>query len=212
MNLIEELGRQYITERFDQCMFYDSEGRPCVLRVASRWNPEDGVPIDRFSGTPENVETSNDTLDPDFFKDLSVLAVPQLGWRSTAEGKYTVYYSRNNASYHRGLANKNLLKYISPLSQYMLETESINGDNLMTYQTDVMMVMKPQFETLKSGIEKLRAGELVSFSVSPIVAVFPSKNGNLSVYFNTRPVAVIDKDNNINSTNDVIRQYLRSHQ
>lgn len=211
MNLIEELGRQYIAERFDQCMFYGPERRPCVLRAASRWNPEDGVPVQVINGTPSNKSVEDMTLDADFFKDLNTLAVPQLGWRSTAEGKYMLYYSRNNASYHRGLAPKNLQRYMSPVTRYLLETDNLDDTTYANYHTDVLMIMKPEFQTLADGVERLRAGELISFCVSPVLAVMPAKGSNMSVYFNTRPVATIDKDNNILCENKIIGEYLRTH-
>lgn len=212
MNLIEELGRQYIVERFDKCMFYDPEGRPCFINGSKGvWPAQDDVPVTLVMGSPTKPILKEGSLPNEFFKDLSVFAVPPLGWRFTASGRHMVYYSRNNASYHRALAPKNLQKFLSPVTEFLIETDNLDENRYMKYDSDVLMVMKPEYETLKEGIEKIRAGELVSFCVSPVIAVIPGEDDKQLFFFNTRQVAHMDKEGNIHSENPVIRDYLRNH-
>lgn len=147
-------------------------------RVASSW--------DRMS------------LPKDFFSSMAVFATPDLGYRTTAAGKWLAYVTRNPGTYHRGTATSTLQIQHSPLTLYlegegMLQLESEQTDTKLTD-----MVMNPEYVTMTAGLTAMRAGRLASFAINANVAVTPAEDNTHDIWYKTRLVGKVTEAGDIN--------------
>ncbi len=203
-NLLDELGAQYMVDRFSECMFYDADRRVSVIdsSLAPNWN-RDNVGVITLTGDVSNVTQTRGAIPKEFFKDMSVFGAPDLGWRMAAQGKYLAHFRRNNKSYHRAVAagrRSNLLRTLSPVTQYMVDSENLNEEYYNSMHVTTMLIMQPSFIPFRQGLELMRRGELLSFCVSPNIAVIPDTKGRQSILFNTARVAMVEADGEVKFT------------
>lgn len=208
MNLVQELGLDYFSDRCKNSMFFDEEGKACFL-ARQGWGGSRGAPATMVSGSPEKPETKSIYKPYDFFKDLSVFATPPLGWRMAAEGRYLAYFRRNNRAYHRGVAPHVLTRQVSPASDFLMRTGNLSPDHYENENVVVNMVMMPHYIKLREGIEAMRRGDLFSFCASPTVAVIPDVGEQQAIYFNTNRAGTVRPDGSINTNSPAIADILR---
>lgn len=192
MNLVKELGVDYMRERFNGCMFYDDQGMPCYVDSSTVW-PRLRVKARSIRGTPESFELEERSFPEGFFKDLSIFQTPPLGWRMSADGTYLVHFRRNNKSYQRALATKVVQRTVAPSTSFLIDTENVDSMYFERPDTTVAMIMSPSYVTFREGIEKMKSGELFSFCVSPNLAVIPEVNDQQALLFNTTRVGTVTK-------------------
>lgn len=190
-HLIEKVGREYFNRRFSGSFFMDDRKRPSIVGRAA-----DGmVNYTAITGSPRKIIRTARDLPYSFFSGLEVFGVPPLGWRSHSEGKYLAFYTRNNRSYHRGLSPDNIQVHPTAMTQWML-----SSNNLTTSQdpeTLCFVALKPHFTPFAEGIQKMREGSLLSFAVSPTVAVVPTEDDKFSILFRQAKAGVVMPDNSV---------------
>jgi len=214
MNLIEELGVNFIRERFSESLFLDVDGSPCYINAKVRWEPKTVCAV-KLSGSVDEVEKKTVNIPDDFFKDLSVFGTPPLGWRMNSDGTYVVHFSKNNrmnnTGYLRGLNPRNTDKFLSPATQYLIESENLKADKLDKIETSAFMIMKPTYKSFREGLKEMRNGNIFSFVSSPVLAVIPAEDQGQAIYFNTRLAAKIDKNGELICSNPIVENYVREH-
>lgn len=213
-NLVDYVGRNYFADRFKGCMFYDPQGRPAYIDNNRQW-PRGAVSVNIVEGTADSYKVTETSLPHEFFKDMQILATPPLGWRMAGKGKYMVHLRRSNVGnrngYQRGLNTRILEKTLSPVTEFMLDTDNLSEDPYVTEPAIVSMVMNPEYHRLKDGLELLREGELLSFCVNPNIAVIPDVNDNVAVLFNTKKVATINQKNHVKAASAVVSTIIGEH-
>lgn len=192
-NLVEELGVSYVLDRFRECMFLDGEGKSCYIDGSRPWL-RGHVAVNVVDGTPEAPVVAQGQLTAEFFKDLTVLATPALGWRQSNEGRYLVHFTRDNRSYHRAVAPANLKRSFAPSTRYLVNTSNLDRAIYDGVDSTALLVLKPQYTPFREGLEAMRNGAILSFAVSPTIAVIPDMNNSQAVLFNTTRVAVVRPD------------------
>ena len=191
-------------ERFGGCMFFDDKKRPNFITTDADW-PKGAVSSTAVMGPTTKPALETNSLPYDFFTDLSVFTVPPLGWRSTAQGRVLVHFRRNNRSYHRAISAGVLIQTVSPVTKYLYDTGNISSEYYSRNATLVSMVMNPEYTPFKEGIEALRSGKVISFCVSPTIAVIPDAEEKQAIYFNTNKVGEINPDDSIKCYSPVVQ-------
>lgn len=208
MNLIQELGQGYFHERFNRCMFFGPDGKPAYIIDGAHHQGVKCVLVDGPSTKPVTTETF---IPYDFFKDLSVFSVPALGWRSAAQGRYTVYMSRNNRTYQRGVSNGVLNKFIAPSTELLIRDDGVSPDYYERESTVVTMVMRPEYMPLREGVEAMNEGSVYSFCVSANLAILPVSDDAYGLYFNTNRVGSVSPGGNVSCSIPVVSRLLEEN-
>lgn len=209
-NLIQELGADRFLSKFFNSFFYDPEGVPSRVTNVDRHSPELNVHCTAVSGPAHNVRVNNSILPAEFFSGIGVFKTPKLGWRSVADGRVLVYLSRNNRSYHRGTSPKNLNVELSQLTRWLQRSGNYNfpfTDNKLCALT-----MTPNYMSFAQGVEQMRRGNILSFAVSPEIAVTPGPQDTLDIYFRTIKGGKVLANGNIEVTVPLLATYLEDTQ
>lgn len=210
-NIIEELGTQYASERFGGCFLFTDDNRPAYINTGVRWG-NGSVPVVIVEGTVSKPTTLPSMLPNEFFKTLDVFAVPPLGWRMAAEGRYLVYYSRNNqATVHRAVSPNVLRRFVSPATQFLQDTDNVSIGYYDRLPQTTLMIMKPEYVKFKDGVEAMRSGELFSFCSSPVVAVIPEVDDAQAIYFNSNKAAILDSKGTLHCKDETLKRYIKEH-
>lgn len=207
-NLITQYGANWFISKFGGSIFMLNGEPHIVTPDSSGWRTQ--VPCNRldladngFSVTRQDVRVSADV-----FTDASVFAIPNLGWRSLDKGRLLVYLSRNNSSYHRGLASRNLNIETSSLTTLLHRRGGYTTQiNPIDYLRAAAM---PEFMTLMEGIEKIRNEEILSFAVSSTVAVLPLNGEQLRVMFKQKVAGIINPDNTMQLALPELSSYMEN--
>lgn len=191
-NLIDKVGQVYFNRRFQGSYFMDDKGRPSILQAALG----DGeVTYIALTGTPSRVIETTRTLPNEFFTGLETFSVPTLGWRSHSEGRYLAFFSRNNRSYHRGLSVGNLNVELSPMTRWLVSTKNVQDPR--SDKVLCLLALKPNFTPFTEGVRQMREGEILSFAVSPTIAVVPDEDDKFSIYFRQAKAGTVMPDNSV---------------
>lgn len=210
-NIIEELGAQYASERFGGCFLFTDDNRPAYVNTGVRWN-SGTVPVIAVEGSVNKPTTHPIQLPYEFFKTLDVFAVPPLGWRMAAEGRYLVHFSRNNqATVHRAVSTNVLRRFISPATQFLQDTDNVSVEWYSRLAQTTLLIMRPEYTKLKDGVEAMRAGELFSFCASPVVAVIPDMDESQAIYFNSNKAAILDSKGTLHCKDETLKRYIKEH-
>lgn len=200
MNLVKELGVQYMQDRFGYCMFYNNDGLPCYVDPTIAWG-RGKVGVKMLEGPIEEVRSTSVQVPETFFTDLKVFSVPPLGWRMSSDGRYMAHFRRNNKSYQRAVAPKVMLRTLSPATQFLVDTDNVDDQYYNTVDGTVMLVMSPKYIRFREGLRQMREGELFSFAVTPNLAILPWTEGRQSIYFNTMQVGMVEENGDVNCPN-----------
>lgn len=198
-NLLQELGVQYMVDRFQDCMFLDPAGNPAYIDSLRRWEPG-YVAVNVVTGTPENPVVSEGQMEAGFFKDLNVFTVPPLGWRSSSEGRYLVNFWRNNRSYNRAVSALNVQRRFSPSTRYLVSTRNLNREVYDSQASTTLLIMKPEYTPFREGVEKMKRGEILSFAINPTLAVIPETDNRQSILFKDTRVAIVQPSGDLTFT------------
>ena len=209
MNLVEELGIGYMSDRFEGCMFFDPDNRPNYLNLRGGGQREGSLRSVAVTGTATQPAMTENWLPYDFFKDLSVFSVPPLGWRAAAQGRYLARFSRKNKCYHRGIAHHILNRELSPATNYLVATGNVSNDYYNRVATTVSMIMKPEYTAFGEGIELMRRGKLFSFCVNSAIAVIPESEDRQAIYLNSTKAAIVCENGRIEFTTPFVDSALR---
>lgn len=194
MNMVEELGISYFAQRFGGSFIKGPKGEVCCIRSSGGWVDDKTVPVNVYKGRLEKLTASVEMLPADHFTDMSVLAVPRLGWRSAARGKFLAHYSRNNTSYQRGVCPGNLKVTQAPHTRYLSDYGEIS---LAFYQSESVqgkLILEPNYLSLAEGLQRMREGKLLAFPVNASFAVTPHDEENYALLASDRVVGTVAKE------------------
>lgn len=213
-NLVEELGVNYFTDRFNQAVFLDKDGRPAMV-TRDRGSIEDGINVQVFTGEPVTggsvVDSAPAKVPFSFFSSLKVFAVPPLGWRMSRDGSWLTYMSRanNHRRYYRGVTMDNLSQTAAPTSEFLMETGNISRKVVKSVPYAASLLMRPYYLPLRDGLAAMERGDIFSFAVSATIAVIPAAGGKRDILFNTRKVAEVSKDGEVSCINPMVETLIQ---
>lgn len=192
-NLILDYDRSWFTGKFGGAMFYH-KGVAARVVEATR----SGVLTDVVVKHEGKVKEVRLTLPYDEFKTSDKFSAPDLGYRHMMDGKVLVFIRRENTSYVRAVALRNIRAEESQLTTQVLN-EGLIKDTI----TDADLhyaVMHPNYIPLRKGIELLRQRKMLSFAASPVIAVEQSHllDGTLNVLAAGKIVGTVNTDGVMN--------------
>lgn len=197
MSLIKELGIPYMMERFADCMFYGPGDVPSYIYSNDNWPRGKVRTIELRGESYTNPEIVHSTLPESFFKDLSVFHTPPLGWRMSEDGAYLAHFRRQNKSYQRALATKVIQRTVSPATSFLIDTENLDGYSFSTKESTISLIMRPRYLNFREGLERMRNGDLFSFSVNCNLAVIPDVDDQQALLFNTTNVGIVKSNGEV---------------
>lgn len=188
MSLIDHYGPDWFNSKFQNSFFKHEDESYVVQRASSS-----RVSCLKLMLEGDAIVTTSSTLPKDAFTSIGKFAVPMLGWRHGYNGKYLAYLGRNNNSYARGLSLRNIREEKSSIT-LLIENASRfqRGEYYSAY-----VALNPEFYTLAEGIQKMRNKEILSFAVSPTIAVIPSTNDEYTIMFKRKQGGIIRADNSL---------------
>lgn len=205
-NLVQELGVDKFRQKFQGSFFFGEDGAPCVINSLS-----DGmVNCTSVSGNVKAIRVSERAVPYAFFSSLAKFKVPKLGWRSAYEGRYLAYLSRDNRSYHRGISASNLTAEVSPLTRWLMRSNNFGA--ILSNNKLCILALCPEYLSLSEGVAAMRRGDLLSFAVSPDIAVIPSEEDTYDVYFRQNQAGKIMPDDSLQVTVPLFASYLKELQ
>lgn len=196
MNLLQELGIDWVRGKLQGCMFYMPDKTPAMIDCTVPWK-RDEVAYIAVGGATSKPTITKGVLPADYFKDFSVFQTPALGWRTANFGRYAAYFRRRNNTYNRALNAKSLASWLSPTTQFLAKEGGISLDFYTKDTTQTSMVMSPNYKPLEIGIKAMRDGKIFSFCVSPNIAVLPEAANKEALYYNTTKVGSIKPNGQI---------------
>lgn len=208
-NLISELGRPYFNERFGNSFFKGPNGHPCYVMRSERTAVIETPEIVRaveVKGSLSKPTVDEIEIPADFFSSMEVFAVPELGWRMAAKGKYLARFERNNRSYHRGVAFSNLIRSHHDMTLWAADEGIISLEHYTRHANTVKLVMEPEYMPLSEGIKEMAQGKLLSFAVSANLAVVPDLDDKFALLFGYNKVGTITPEGEIDCEIPLIGQ------
>lgn len=195
-NLVSQYGINWFLSKFGGS-FFMYEDKPHIIRSnVEAYRYSVNVPcyvIEKRSDS--TLGKVNASVPSDFFTDIGKFSCGGLGWRASDKGRYLAYFKRNNRSYHRGLSARNLVVDMSEMTRWLQ-----NFANYNTQREDVALAwltLVPEFHTLQEGLAKVRNKELVSFAISPTIAIMPDADDRMAVLFKQMKAGTVDLDGNM---------------
>lgn len=208
-NLVAQYGSDWFYTKFSGS-FFRHEGVPFKVIPHSGSRRTAWIPCLKLEKNEEGAVQGTETnVSVSAFTDVSVFSVPNLGWRSALRGKYLAYFSRNNNSYHRGLSSRNLAATESLMTRWLTRNSDFNydvvDDNFRAYTA-----MCPEFLPLTEGVAKMARGEILSFAVSPTIAVLPHDEGSFAVMFKEKVAGYVSPDGNMSLVIPELNSYMEN--
>lgn len=205
-NLVEQYGSSWFMNKFNGCFFLHNGEPHIVQNNATRWRTN--VPCVKVE-KGEEVYAGYETVVPtDAFTDISVFSVPNLGWRSSDKGRCLYYLTRNNSSYHRGLSQRNVTAYPSTLTTWLQGYTGYNA--FLTKEMLAYTSLVPDFLSIPEGVAKIRAEEILSFAVSPTIAVLPIGEDKMAVMFKQKRAGTIMPDDSMSLIIPELNSYMEN--
>lgn len=196
MNMVQQLGTSYFSQRFGGSFFLGPDNNPCKIDTR-RWQDEQTVPVTTFKGTPEKATSEQGYVDAEYFPDMSILRVPRLGWRSAARGKYLAHLSRVNTSYQRGVCDANLQRQNAPHTTYLINYGEISTGTFQNEAATALLLYKQKYLPLAEGVALMNEGKILSFVVSPAFAIVPQDDDTYAMLAHDRKVGTVTKSGDI---------------
>lgn len=208
-NLVTQYGSDWFYSKFSGS-FFRHEGAPFKVIPNSGSRRTAWIPCLKLEKNEEGtVRGTEINVNVAAFTDVSVFSVPNLGWRSALKGKYLAYYYRNNNSYHRGLSSRNMAVNESAMTRWLSRHSDYNrdavDDNFLAYTA-----MCPEFLPLTEGVAKMARGEILSFAVSPTVAVLPNDEDSFAVMFKEKVAGHVSPDGNMSLVIPELNSYMEN--
>lgn len=189
MSIIETSGKDYFARKFAGTVFLDAEGEPCVIPSgelaglsANTFTQDGRVRVLKLRGTPDKSSKAEHIIDADYFDSMEKFAVPELGWRTAAAGRVLVYFARSTRTYKKGICLDSVTYDFAPHTLELMNSGSLSMDYYARPAVKGHMILSPQVLTLAEGLRGMNSGELMSFAISPQVAVAPALDGSDGTY------------------------------
>lgn len=206
MNLIDQLGPQYVNEWFVGALFKVDDTVHMLDRV------RDGL-VYTWTLKPDSTvwNTDRTTLPFDNFTSFEDFAYPRLGYRNfdmpLGNGKEvnTVRFAQSQRSVHRGLRRDSLDWFDYPLANGVMPSAYLQGRDVK----EVQALFFPKFIPYTEGIKKLMRGEVIAFAISEDLAVglsSTSASAAADIHFRQKVVGNVDSDGKIILFNKTLRR------
>lgn len=194
-NLISNYGVDWFTSKFGGAMFWH-RGAPARVHKATR----EGVLANFVVKHAGKIKPVQALLPHSEFVNSDRFNAPDLGYRHMAGGKILVFIRRENTSYVRAVALRNIRAEESQLTTQVLNSDLISDpitDDDLHYA-----IMQPGFIPMHKGIELLRQRKMLSFAASPVIAVeqSPELDGSLNILAAGKSVGTVSVDGTVNIT------------
>lgn len=209
--MVQELGLDYFRTRFSGAFFLDDEENVCIIdsdrRITDRRDEAndryDGynIPVTKLGGTAEKPTVEPIVMPSAWFDGMHRFAYPQLGYREAANGKVLVNFSRNNRSYQRGISKQNLVRDTAIHTAYMYDTGNVSSEYYTRPSTTALLIFKPTFTSLADGLAKMNEEQIMSFVLSPNLAVvhnLQEDSDNYNILFRGRHIGHLERDGSMN--------------
>lgn len=193
MNIIEQVGADYFSSRFQGCIFIGPDNAPHYVEGVT--TQRSGVVQCKKVENYKSVVNAN--IPFDFFESFSFLAVPEVGWRATEGGRVLVNFTRNNSSYTRGITLKNLWRTYADHTEYMFHMGKLKKADFELPSYVTMQVTKPEHTPMSDGLAAMNSGKIVGFTNSARIAVVPESNSVYNIYCDHAHVANISPEGEI---------------
>lgn len=193
MSIIQEVGTDYFSSRFQGCIFLGPNGNPHYVESIARASSQRVNCREVLS-----VKDSRQALVPfEFFQTFKFLTVPELGWRAAEKGRVLVRLQRNNSSYTRGVTIKNVFRSYAPHTEYMFNMGKLNRQLVDATDYLVKLVTEPGHMSMTEGVKALNRGNIMSFTVNAKVAVVPENNSLYNIFCNADHVANVSPEGQV---------------
>lgn len=181
MSIIKTTSKDWFSRKFCSAVLFSPSGEPCVLPHEGMvglgypsFNIDGKVRAFVLTGTPEKSSKKEIFIDPEYFDDMDKFKVPDLGWRTAADGRVLAHFSRNPRTYKKGVCVDALQCTFAPHTFELMHTGNISRDYYSRPAVKAHMVMSPTFIPLSEGLRRMNEGEIMSFAVSSNLAICPS--------------------------------------
>jgi len=190
-NLVEQLGHEYCDNFLRGVVFrHDSK-----LYLISRFTDEHIV-AHRLQPDPlAQISEREVRLPLDTLPDWSALSYPRMGYRPLCD-KAVAYLTKNN-SVHRGLHGRDITATTSFIERCVLGGLGIRVERVFGELGKQLLTFDDRFMSFKDGFAAIQAGDIVSFCMSPDVAVKPIQNGYLGILYRERQIGTVKEDGTV---------------
>lgn len=211
-NLVTSLGRRYVNDYFSLALFQHEGSVYKLHNVLGNTEAEVAKLIKRNSSVHWDI-----TIVPlDYMKDFTSFAVPRLGYRTMRyAGNDLLVNLQHQRSTRRGFRLELIRSEGAPISNMLFgESEAVFGSYEEPRQADICYF--PEFDTVKSGINKLLASETTAVALSPDMAIVldVEQAGDIpfSIMYRGTRIGTVDDDSRIRINNKAVsRESFRRH-
>lgn len=188
MNLVQAFGESYFSNRFGGAFFLTEDGTPAIIRSAG----SRGVDCVLCQGTVESPKLLDIHIPKDYFSDMKLFDIPNMGWRAAGRGRFLAYIERNSGGYRRGTTRDSLDVGVSPMTAALEECGTLDVSNYTRESAIARMVLAPSFTPFTQGVQDILAGRIVGFAVSHNLAVYVQDDDTLAIMLGKRKVGSVD--------------------
>lgn len=205
MTIISTMGRDYFVRKFSSAVFFGPEGEHCVLphqalaglKSASPFTVEGNVRAISVVGTAEKHSKRELILPQDFFDDMNKFSIPTLGYRTAAEGRVMFYASPIVRAYKKGVCLDAVRTDIAFHSRELMSAGAISSSYYSRPSTRAKMLLDPQYMSLSDGLRAMNDGDILSFALSPNLAIVPSDGENYLVHCKNQIIGEVTPDGTV---------------
>ena len=202
--LLDDLGRQYVNDRFHQALFRIDDTIYSFARVENGTNEalvEKMPDNDRHRWTAMHIPV-------DLLKDFTTFSIPKLGYRNILFGDVNAVI---NLSCVRSTQRGFKLDHVTYSSPPVYGTLGISVDDIWETQNKtqrVRVIYFPKFPSIKEGLKDMLAGQSAGCALSPDAAIFMDLDCDAefpwSIVFKGKPVGGVDEHGQIVVRNKVV--------
>jgi len=194
MNLIDDLGLEYVNENLAGALLF-KDGLAHQIRDVTPKR----IRTLRYSGSMKEPKMEEIVLSTSFFDSgFSSLAYPELGYRTSADGKILIDL-RHQQSFRRGLQINEIIVRYPPVTEFIADRFDIRMDYYHQHEVVAMAVTENNFVSLAEGLRRVKDKEAYLFAVNKHLAVMPSgvEGEYLEIVYRGRTVGSIDENHKI---------------
>lgn len=190
-NLVEQLGQDYCDNFLRGVVFRHDSKLYMISRVTDEY-----ILTNRMNPDPQLQRVEREVRLPlDTLPDWSALSYPRMGYRPLC-GRAVAYLAKNN-SVQRGLHGRDIHATTSFMERSVLQGLGIRVERVFGETGKQLLAFDDRFMSFKDGFAAIQAGDIVSFCMSPDVAVKPIQNGYLGILYRERQIGTVKEDGTV---------------
>lgn len=179
MNLVQEHGYGYFNDRFRDSVFRHPDGWVGIVKQANNAND---VTITKVEGVVGRLSPTEVVIEAAFFTSLAVFDVPEVGYRTAAEGRYVAYVDHRSGS-NRGVSARNTTWSMSPMTEQMGFDRAVSISYFGRADVKAALICTPIYTQLHKGAAAMLAGEIAGFALSSATAVTATDNPEMGLIY-----------------------------